>query len=281
MRCVLIIDRGREEILLKRARARIGFLAVAAVAFAVAVRLHLTGGNASAVGKQSGESPDTSHQVERVMTLGGSIAKGWMDIGWQNWRHGWHGGYLLRGFDALSKASGIRYTVYDRTIVGANATQMNTLYKGKYGLWLRTVRPQIVVISWGGLNDALPKTPMGLYRTEIRQEILQALNAGAVVLIVTPPVTKAALTEYRVAVPAYFSNEIAVARSLNNPNVYVFNVFDQMEAYIKSHHQSYTRYMANAWHPNPLGHKLAGQLLFEDMWKKFGNTPVRYISSGS
>lgn len=266
--------------MLKRARARFRLFAVAAatvaaVAVGVAAGLHWTGGDASASGPRAGRSLAAGRPVERVMTLGGSIAKGWMDTGWQNWRHGWHGGYLLRGFEALSKASGIRYTVFDRTIVGANATQMNTLYKGKYTLWLRTVHPQIVVISWGGLNDALPKTPMGLYRTEIRQEILQALDAGAVVFMVTPPVTKAALTEYRVSVPAYFSNEIEVARSLNSPNVYVFNVFDQMEAYLKSHHQSYTRYMANAWHPNPLGHKLAGHLLFEDMWKKFGNHRVQ------
>ena len=214
---------------------------------------------------------------ERVMTIGGSIAKGWMDTGWQNWRKGWHGGYLSRAFTSLSQTTKTRYTIYDRTIVGANARQLATMYAGRYPHWLKSIRPQIVVISWGGLNDALPKTPVGIYRADILSEIRQALAVHAVVLIVTPPITEAALTIYRTAVPFYLNNELSVARSVHSPNVYTFDVFNQMKAYLAAHHLTYRPFMANAWHPNARGHQLAGKLLFQDLSRRFGSRPIRFV----
>ncbi|MHB1630151.1 MAG: SGNH/GDSL hydrolase family protein [Bacilli bacterium] len=214
---------------------------------------------------------------ERVMTIGGSIAKGWMDTGWQNWRKGWHGGYLSIAFASLSHSAQTHYTIYDRTIVGANARQLATMYAGRYPHWLKSVRPQIVVISWGGLNDALPKTPIGIYRKDILGEIRQALAVHAVVFIVTPPVTEDALTVYRVAVPYYLNNELNVARSMHNPNVYTFDVFNQMKAYLAAHHLSYRPFMANSWHPNARGHQLAGKILFQDISMRFGSQPVRFV----
>ncbi len=215
--------------------------------------------------------------TERVMTIGGSIAKGWMDTGWQNWRKGWHGGYLTRAFATLSKNTKTHYTIYDRTIVGANARQLATMYAGRYPHWLQSVRPQIVVISWGGLNDALPKTPIGIYRRDIKAEILQALAVHAVVFIVTPPVTEAGLVTYRVAEPYYLNNEMSVARSLHSPNVYTFSVFNQMKAYLAAHHLTYKPFMATTWHPNARGHKLAGEILFQDLSRRFGSQPIHFV----
>lgn len=225
----------------------------------------------------SAAKPASQAITERVMTIGGSIAKGWMDTGWQNWRAGWHGGYLSIAFNKLSQSAYTHYAIYDRTIVGANARQLATLYAGRYPTWLKSVRPQIVVISWGGLNDALPKTPIGIYRQDILSEIQQALAARAVVFIVTPPVTEAAMTVYRVSVPFYLDNELSVAQSLHSPNVYTFDVFNQMKAYLAAHHLSYQPFMANAWHPNARGHQLAGTLLFQDISQRFGTHPIRFI----
>jgi acyl-CoA thioesterase-1 len=109
-----------------------------------------------------------------------------------------------------------------------------------------------------------------------------ALDRHAVVLIVTPPVTKASYTQYRTVEPLYLNNEMQVARSFHSPNVFVFDVFDQMKAYLVAHHQTYVPYMADGWHPNTRGHALAGRLLDQDLLREFGQKKeIQFASPGS
>ncbi len=217
-------------------------------------------------------------RVERVMTIGSSAARGWMDTGWRDWRKGWFGGYLVYAFRSLSGSEPTRYVIDDRTIVGANSTQLATMYKGKYSSWLSTDHPQIVVLSWGLLNDALPHVPMPAFRSHIYHEIALALEHHAVVFLVTPPVSQASYTTYRVAQMKYVQNEMQVANDFHSKNVRVFDVFDQMKAYLLKHHQTYIPYMGNSWHPNHKGHVLAGTLLYQDIRAAYGEHPIVFLS---
>ncbi len=201
-----------------------------------------------------------------AMTLGSSVAMGWDDkVG---------GGYLRRGFRAAAAQSGNHYVVVSRAQAGDWAGK---IMPGDYTDWLNTVKPQIVVISWGILDDAHHKTPVSSFRATIHEQIQMALARHMVVFIVTPPVTRASYTQYKTIEPMYLNNEVQVARSFHSPNVYVFDVFDQMKGYIRVHHQTYVPYMADGWHPNTAGHALAGGLLAGDIMRQFGKTPVHFI----
>lgn len=206
----------------------------------------------------------------RVLTIGGSVAHGWKAPQGK--------GYLQLAFNQLSNNTAADYKVYDRTIVGANGTQLATIYKGRYETWLNGVQPDVVVISWGLLNDAHPNTPLNTFQTYMKQEIQQALAHHAVVFVVTPPVTKASYTQFKVQEAAYAEAEVTAAESLHNPNVYVFHVFSEMKQYLADHQQTYVPYMGDGWHPNAAGHQLAGQLLYDDMVKQFGNQPIAFQS---
>lgn len=216
------------------------------------------------------------HTPVTVMTLGGSVARGWKDTGWQAYTKGWYGGYLVRAVDALAKRSHIRYEIVNHTIVGANSSQMETLYKGDYEKWLRADRPNVVMISWGLLNDALPKTPMAAFRAHLQEEITEALAQHAVVWIVTPPVTAAAETQFAKTFPAYVKAELSVAHSFAGRNVYAFDLYDQMRADLASQHINVNSLMANSWHPNAKGHALAGRLLADALYRTFGDSAVRF-----
>ena len=198
-----------------------------------------------------------------VMTVGGSVAYGWSDT-----KQG--GGYLKRAFRSLSAHTNTPYHFVNHAVVGANALQIAT----QYPAWLKSVQPQVVVISWGGLNDAWPRTPFSRYEAEINREIHLALASQAAVFVVTPPVTRASYTQYRIAESLYLDREMSVANHFQNSNVHVFDVYDQMKAYLKEHHQTYVPYMANGWHPNSRGHILAGHILYHDMRAAFGLTPI-------
>jgi len=229
--------------------------------------------NHSSSGQAAGQIPpakQTAITTERVLILGGSVARGWKDTGWENWRKGWFGGYLVRAFTTLSKQTHVHYKVENGTIVGANSVQLGTMYKGHYSAWLKRYKPSLVVISWGGLNDALPKTPIALYRASIHHEVALALAAHAQVWIVTPPATPASYTQFPTLQPYYLQAEISEALTFHNKNVFVFDVFNQMKRYLSVHHRSVNLYAANAWHPNELGHVLAGQLLANDAKRQFG-----------
>ncbi len=216
------------------------------------------------------------HTTEQVMTIGSSVTRGWMDTGWKAWKKGWFGGYIVRGFTSLSKATPNHYVIVDHTIVGANSSQMTTLYKGEMTRWLRTVRPNVVVISWGLLNDALPKTPLSTFRAHIHHEIANVLAHHAVVLMVTPPVTQASLTTYKTQFAVYLTAELQVAQSFHNNNVYEIDLYNQMKKYMEVHHQNIDQYIGNSWHPNAAGHILAGLLLYHDLLTQFGSKPIAF-----
>lgn len=215
----------------------------------------------------AGSAPPLKHtSVTKVMAIGGSIAHGWKATDSY--------GFLQRAFATLSDTSSTQYTYYDRTIVGADDTQMATIYKGRYQTWLNQVKPQIVVISWGLLNDAVTKVPQAQFKKYLSQEIQLALNEHAVVFLVTPPVTRATYTQFKVQQPEYVRSEEQVVASFASPNVQMFNVLDQMEAYLTAHHQTYKPYMGDGWHPNTAGHILGGKILEEDIRAHYKGAPI-------
>lgn len=202
----------------------------------------------------------------RVMIVGSSVADGWRDR---------HGGYLKRTFDALSRIDHIRYDLIDKAIPGLGASILNSQYPG----WLEQENPQVVVIAWGVLDDLQEHTPLPAFAGMIHEEIELALAEHAVVIVVTTPVSKASYTEYRNQQALYLNIEMQVAQSFHSPNVYTFDVFDEMKAYLASHGLTYAPFMADGWHPNTRGHALASHLLIHDMVSLFGRRPIHYVGS--
>ena len=216
--------------------------------------------------------PGVSPRPETVMAIGGSVAYGWVDPK--------GGGYLARAFATMQQKTGRVFHFVNKAIVGANSTQLNiTLYKGRYTSWLSQVKPQVTVISWGLLNDCLPNTPLPRFESTIRGEIQKALDRHSVVLMVTPPVTKASYTQYLEKEPVYVNSEVYVADSFDSPNVVTFDLFDQMKAYIAAHNLNYMQFQTDGWHPNAAGHTLAGKILAQDMLRRYGDGPIRFRSA--
>ncbi|MHB1683071.1 MAG: SGNH/GDSL hydrolase family protein [Bacilli bacterium] len=245
-------------------------LALFAIPLFIIVRVQSTTGTAPLQTNGSVSRPSAAprkaatskHPTVRVMVIGSSVALGWDDpIG---------GGYLARAFRSLTALGGANYQVFNRAQPGAGVRTIENQYLG----WVKSVKPQIVVISWGALDNLHNKTPISVFRQQIHWEIQSALTAHAVVFIVTPPITKASYTEYPTQEPFVLDNEMYVANSFHSNNVYVFDVFDQMKAYLVAHHQTYVPYMADGWHPNAKGHALAGHLLYMDMLRQFGTKTV-------
>jgi acyl-CoA thioesterase I len=202
--------------------------------------------------------------VERVMVIGSSIAKGWNDPS--------GGGFLPRAFASFSEGKSTRYEVDMRAVAGETVTKVGP----SYVKWLKTDRPQIVALAWGALDDLHNKTPIKIFKEQIAWEIREALAAHAVVFVITPPITPASFTQYKTEEPRLVNEEIAAAKSIHSPNVYVFDVFNEMISYLKEHGESYIPYMNDGWHPNTAGHKLAGELLYQDLNRTFGNRDVVY-----
>ncbi|GLV14876.1 hypothetical protein Heshes_25600 [Alicyclobacillus hesperidum] len=204
----------------------------------------------------------------RVLIIGSSVARGWKD-------NPQEGGYLQRAFDAMSVLTPTTYEVIDKAQPGRGVLTIRDSYVD----WLDTYQPNFVVIAWGGLDDLAQKTPFAVYDGEIRWQISEALAHHASVILVTTPVSKASYTTYRVAQQNLMNSEIQVADSFHNPNVYVFNVFDQMKQYLSAHHESIVSYMGDGWHPNANGHALAAQLLVQDMMSKLPVASPVFIPS--
>lgn len=200
----------------------------------------------------------------RVMIVGSSVADGWKDD---------RGGYLRRAFRALSRIDHREIVFINHAIPGLGAGVLNRYYPS----WLETADSQAVVIAWGGLDDAYEHTPLALFADYIRQEIGQALADNNIVMVITPPVSRASYTQYRTLQPLYLDTEMQVAREFHSPDVYVFNVFGLMKAYLRAHDQTYVPYMADGWHPNARGHKLAGELLLMDMLRHFGTQAIPLV----
>lgn len=206
---------------------------------------------------------DSSEPAMRVMIVGSSVADGWKDSG---------GGYLWRTFDRLHHTFALPIDWINRAVPGAPATSLQPQYTG----WLDSAHPQIVVLAWGGLDDAHAGTPVPLFASLIRQQIADALRHGSAVFMVTTPISRASYTQYPVLQQAYMTAEVNVARSFISPRVFVFNVFDQMKRYLALHHLTYVPFMADGWHPNTAGHKLAASILLRDI---FHNHRLRALFS--
>ena len=203
----------------------------------------------------------------RVLAVGSSVAEGWVDP------HG--GGYLKRAFAGLSSADHVPYELINKSAAGDTVGKISAQYLS----WLRAEHPTIVVLSWGALDDLHNGTPRQAFYRDIQAEIRAALQAKAVVFVVTPPVTAASYKGYRLKEPALLHGETAAASALQSRNVYVFDVFTQMKQYLAHHGQTYVPYMADGWHPNARGHALAGNLLLQDIRHQFGTQDIRFHSS--
>ncbi|GMA63475.1 hypothetical protein GCM10025859_39150 [Alicyclobacillus fastidiosus] len=201
---------------------------------------------------------------ENVMVVGGSMAHGWKDPNDDS--------YLKRAFQSLTDSTNVTYEYHDKTIVGGSAT---TVSKSKFESWLQGVKPNVVVLSWGFLNDAHNKVSPTAIRQAISDEITEALAAHAVVLVVSPPVTEASETNYETLTNEYVSEEFAAAKSIENPNVYDMDVLNQMRSFLTAHNETWRQYFGDSWHPNQAGHELAGSLLFNDLIETFHQAPIR------
>lgn len=202
---------------------------------------------------QFNQTVPTPDRYFGVVAVGSSSAAGYGDEPGK--------GYLTRAFDLLSQYKHANYQFVNDSWSGHGPTQDKKVFQ----LALQQVKPSMVVIAYGLLNDLHRHTPLPAFKQALHNEISEALSRNAVVVLTTPPATKATYTEFKDTEPLYIDAEIEVARSFNNPNVYVFNLTQQMEDYLAKHHQTWAPYNLDGWHLNPAGHKLAAELLAQDM----------------
>lgn len=214
-----------------------------------------------------GASNSTTTHPVKVLIVGGSMARGWHD-------NPGEGGYLIRALRTFAALNHTQYEVYDHAFPGAHVADVAV----QYSTWLQSIRPDITILSWGMLNDSHASTPVSRVHADIASEITDALAIHSVVFMVTPPVSEASYTVYRRVQPRLIRNELRLSANFDSPNVYVFDVFYQMKAYLEAHHQSFQPYMADAWHPNAAGHELAGRILATDLASTFRIKPVDFIS---
>lgn len=196
-----------------------------------------------------------------VLVVGGSAAAGWRDAT--------GAGYVSRGLTRYAQRAGLTLRIANRAIPGARV--VNRLTQRDLAGWIRRPAPhRLVVLAWGTLNDLRHHTPAPAMARSLHRQIQTALAAHAVVLVITPPVTRASFEEDRLAEPAAVRQELVVAHSFHSPNVYEANVFGAMKQYLAVHHVTYRRLMAGRWHPNTAGHRLAGTLLAHALLKLWG-----------
>lgn len=209
----------------------------------------------------------TLHQ-ETVLTIGGSMAYGWRDPS--------NDSYLQRAFAGLSASTNVNYTYYNHAIVGASVANFIKNHHADYQSWLQKLHPNVVVISFGLLNDIAEKTPIDTFDADFKKEISMALAQHAVVLIVTPPVVLANYTYAAGDTSTLIAQEKQVANSFHSTNVKFFNLYNQMMAYLAAHRQTYKPYEGDSWHPNRKGHILAGSMLQNDIVTVLGQGPILY-----
>ncbi|GLV14429.1 hypothetical protein Heshes_21130 [Alicyclobacillus hesperidum] len=189
----------------------------------------------------------------RVMAIGGSIAHGWDDTPSL-------GGYLARTFRSLSQNQ-TTYVFTNESSEGKGpsyyVTRMNAL--------LAKDKPNLVVISFGMLNDLFDHHPISEINQDVVAEVRDALAHDAQVVLVTPPVVGASYVEFKTQEGPTLTSEIRAVEALRNPNVHVVDLFSQMKTYLREHHQTWEMYAADGWHPNAAGHALAASILTADL----------------
>ncbi|MFD1677026.1 SGNH/GDSL hydrolase family protein [Alicyclobacillus fodiniaquatilis] len=195
-------------------------------------------------------------QKVQVMAIGGSAAHGWVDAKGM-------GGYLARTFRTLNQQTNKTFAFTNESIEGLGPTGF---VKKMDGL-LKKDKPNLVVISFGLLDDLYKKTPQSKIDAAVTEEIKDALNTHAVVVIVTPPITGASYVEFGSKETDAVQAELATVKQMDNPNVHTVDLFTQMKAYLADHHQTWKQYAADGWHPNAAGHALAASLLAADLEK--------------
>lgn len=209
-----------------------------------------------------------SLKAETVMAVGGSAAHGWADPT--------NNSYLQRAFQSLTDTTNTIYIYDDQTIIGGGPDNVS---HQKFASWLKSTTPQVVVISWGILNDILHNTSDATFKQAIRNEINQSLQAHAVVLMVTPPVVPASVNNARF--DALLQDEYAVVHAIHSSNVHWFNLNEDMAVYLQAHGQYLSDYVSGTWHPNQAGHELAGELLYNELLEQFGSQPIAFEDTTS
>lgn len=255
----------------KRSRLKY-YIAIAGLALligAIASQIQTDDRNAANASGTRTVAPTSIPAHENVMVIGGSIARGRKDPN--------ENSYIRRAFAALAASSHTAYAYSDRTLIGGTAASRLARKPNEFSTWLHEDNPTVVVISWGLMSDLYAKTPIPKFEYAIHREIQQALKAHAVVFIVTPPVVKPLATTSNQRGERLIRSELNVAAQFHNPNVYTFDLFDQMMTYMSAHHQTYKVYYGDDWHPNALGHKVGGELFYQYLAKTFGTTPILFV----
>ncbi|GEO25463.1 hypothetical protein AAC03nite_12480 [Alicyclobacillus acidoterrestris] len=208
-------------------------------------------------------------QTYTVVAIGGSAAEGDGDTKAE-------GGYLTRAFRMVNATQDVHYNFINESKVGYGPIQYDQppnasapSYQTRLAMLLAADKPNMLVISFGMLDDIFKKTPTSQTNQALHDEIADALNQHAVVVIVTPPSTYASMTYYRSALNKDIAAEMDVVSAFHNPNIYVIPLAQQMDQYITSHHQSIKMYEEDSWHPNAAGHNVAAQLLAQDFIRTF------------
>lgn len=215
-----------------------------------------------------GPTPENSGVTgtgETVMVVGGSVAHGWADPA--------HDSYLRRGFATIGGITHVNYHYADQSIPGSPAVAVSSM---TFASWLNTDKPDIVVISWGILDDIHANTSIPDFQRTIRDEIAQSLNARAVVLVVTPPVVPANATQWHQQFETYVSAERQVTDSFSSSNVHWFDVNSDMASLLIKNDLPVRNYSVRGWHPNASGQQLAGQLFANQLMKYAGQTPIEF-----
>ncbi|MGC8487913.1 MAG: SGNH/GDSL hydrolase family protein [Clostridia bacterium] len=191
-----------------------------------------------------------------VLIVGGSAAVGWVDDTGL--------GYVERGFLRYGEQAKMDFTFTNHAIPGARV--VNPLVAHRYAGWVSATGPGgMVVLAWGLLNDLRLKTPLPAVKRRIRQQIRVALGHSDLVILVTPPATRATFERERPTERRMVRAEIEAARTFHSRRVYIADVFDRETAYLVAHHLAYRRYMAGRWDPNTRGHALAGRILGREL----------------
>jgi acyl-CoA thioesterase-1 len=206
-------------------------------------------------------------QTSTILIIGSSVAAGWGD------NH--QGGYLIRALTQYATKFHQSYHILNWSIPGLTTKELAPHFKAM----LQKSHPDIVILSWGGLDDAAAGTTASHFLTRVKLEVNQALQAKAYVLIITPPVTQATYKNSFKGLPRrYFQAQMHAFSTPDTMNVSAIDLFSQMLSYINKHHISESTLAADGWHPNSKGHALAGNLLFTDLSQLFHHGPIKFHS---